>query len=467
MAEIKEKAVFVNPYVVQVDKLADAMVHLSDRLLSLEEYKGDFEEKEYQEMFRRIAEKVCESCEMREWCLGDRCQETYEEMRRLLDAVEEYGAELNVELKRGFQKKCIQAPKFLQETLELYGNEKKLLLWNNRMVQNRKGYAGQMSSFAKLIRCTARELDAGIFEDEHLEKRLKTHLKKIGIKMISSVFYATSQGKYELHLTVKAQKGMCVAVKELAYEAGLCVGRILVPEQGERPVVGTSYCTVTCVEGARYQTIQGVAKIGKNCGQISGDTFLLADLPGGRKGVVVSDGMGSGEEALKESSMVVEMLEELLETGFPAKAAIEMMNTALVIGREEVRFSTVDACLFDLYTGECELIKAGASTTFIRSKNQVERVHSDTLPIGVVRNMEIEAEKWQLHSGDFVIMVTDGVLDALPVDEQENLMSSFIREATIINPKELAHYLLGRVLEWSGSKPADDMTIVVTGIWKL
>ena len=34
--------------------------------------------------------------------------------------------------------------------------------------------------------------------------------------------------------------------------------------------------------------------------------------------------------------MVVEMLEELLGAGFPVKTAVQMMNTALVIGREEV-----------------------------------------------------------------------------------------------------------------------------------
>ena len=51
----------------------------------------------------------------------------------------------------------------------------------------------------------------------------------------------------------------------------------------------------------------------KGLEEISGDTFLMKDLPGGRKGVALSDGMGSGEEAFRDSTMVVEMLEELLE----------------------------------------------------------------------------------------------------------------------------------------------------------
>ena len=284
--------------------------------------------------------------------------------------------------------------------------------------------------------------------------------------MLSSVFFVTDEGRYELHLTVKAVKGQCITTRELAREAGICLGRTMAPQQGERPLLGEEYATVACVEEARFHTLQGVAKIGKNCETISGDTFLLTDLPGGKKGAAISDGMGSGEKACQESTMVVEMLEELLEAGFPAKTAIQIMNTALVIGRDEVRFSTVDVSLFDLYSGVCEFVKAGASATFIRRKDRVERIVSTTLPIGVIREIEIDVERRQLENGDFVVMVTDGVMDALPAGEQEELMETFLLETATNNPKELAHHLLGRVLERSGELPTDDMTILAVGIWK-
>ena len=46
--------------------------------------------------------------------------------------------------------------------------------------------------------------------------------------------------------------------------------------------------------------------------------------------MALSDGMGSGEKACRESTLVMELLEELLEAGFPAKAAIQMINTTSV-----------------------------------------------------------------------------------------------------------------------------------------
>ncbi len=467
MADVKEKGLFLNPYVIQMDKLADSLGHLSSTFLKLADYRMTLTKEENDDMFRRVTEKVCANCERREECLGEKQFLTYQRMYDILCAVEEYGAELNVELKRKLQKQCLLAPRFLRETLETYENAKQKLLWGNKLVQNREGYANQLDSLARTLRDTTRELDAGIFEDEHLEKKIKTYLRTSGVKMLSSVFYITPQGKYEIHLTIRASKGHVVPVKELAAEVGSIVGRVMMPGQGERPIVGDEYCTVTCVEGARYHTLQGVAKIGKDCDRISGDTFLMTDLPGGKKGVALSDGMGSGEEAFQESSMVVELLEELLNAGLPVKTAVQIMNTALVIGREDVRFSTIDVSLFDLYSGSCELVKAGASTTYIKRGEQVESVRSATLPIGVIQDIEIDITTKELESGDFVIMVTDGVIDALSTENQDELMKRFISETSIQNPKELAHHILGKVLECSGEKPVDDMTVLVIGIWKI
>lgn len=467
MSQLEEREVFANPYVIQMDRFADSLKHLSETFLHLENYKGTFTRDEVEEMFSRISEKVCANCEKRNWCLSENRVHTCQMVYEILCTVEEYGAELNVEIKRKLKKKCMMAPRFLRETLEVFENAKQKLLWNNRIVQNREGYAVQMVSFANMIQHAARELDAGIFSDEHLEKRIKMQMKKIGIKVISSVFFVAKHGQYEIHLTVKAMKGQCVQTREAAQVLSSCVGRTMLPEQGERLVIGDSYCTVVCREGPKFHTLQGVAKIGKGCEKISGDTFLMIGLPGGKEGVVLSDGMGSGEEAFRESAMVVEMLEELLSAGFPVETAIQMMNTALVIGREEVRFSTIDMCAFDLYQGNCEFIKAGASTTFIRYKDRVERISSTTLPIGVVQNIEIQRVKKDLSDGDFVIMVTDGVMDALPIGEQEVLMSAFIKGTSINNPRELAHHILGQVLEWTGEPPLDDMTVIVIGMWAL
>lgn len=467
LAQIKEQEIFVNPYVVQMDKFADSLQHLSKTFLNMEAYKGTLSREEIDEMFEKVTGNVCAGCERRGECLGEKHSVTYQMMYEILCAAEEYGAELNMELKRKLKRQCLFAPRFLRESLEEFENAKQILMWNHRLVQAREGYARQLTSLAKMIQYTTRELDAGIFQDDHLEKRIKAALKKENVKLLSVVFYMTQQGKYEVHLTVKAMKGRVVLAKDVAFLVGKCIGRTMIPRQGERLVIGEEYGTIACMEGAKFQTLQGVARIGKGLEEISGDTFLMKDLPGGRKGVALSDGMGSGEEAFRDSTMVVEMLEELLEAGFPVETAVQMMNTALVTGREEVKFCTLDVCLFDLYQGSCEFVKAGASATFIKRKKEVEKIESTTLPIGVVQNIELDREERNLESGEYVIMVTDGVMDTLPEGSQEEKLVEFIRETDIVNPTEFARGILSQVLKSSGGMPMDDMTVLVIGIWGL
>ena len=468
MENIREmQSVCLNPYVTQADKFAASLQHLAETFLKLEKPRGHFTADEIQEMFGCVERKVCKTCERREQCLGQNRAHVYQLVYELLCTVEKYGVELNVEMKRKLQKRCMLAPRFLRETLEVFREAKKTMAWNNRMAQSREGCAIQLDTFAQMIRHATRELDASIFQDPPLEKRIRAKLKKARVRMLSSVFFVNSRGRYEIHITARPERGVCMTTKELAGILSACTNRRMCPAQDERPVLSQEYSTVVCVEGPVFYTMQGIAKIGKGCETISGDSFLMTNLPGGESAMLLSDGMGSGERAFQESAMVVEMLEELLKAGFSKETALSMMNTALVMGREEVYFSTVDLAVFDLYTGSCECIKAGASATFIRHEKEMEHIYSQSLPLGVVQNQEIEKTTHTLQSGDMIVMMTDGVLDALPAGEQERLLDLIILGTTIENPKELAHYILEKVLDLSSTVPQDDMTVLVAALWKV
>ena len=53
MPNISEKEIFVNPYVIQMDKLADSLGHLSSTFLKLTDYKRTFTKEENEDMFQR------------------------------------------------------------------------------------------------------------------------------------------------------------------------------------------------------------------------------------------------------------------------------------------------------------------------------------------------------------------------------------------------------------------------------
>ena len=463
----EEQVLHASPYVVQIEKYANSLKQLSSTFLELEDKKNKFTSEEIERMFQHVKETVCEQCEKCQWCWGENFVHTYQMGYEILSAVESYGSELNVETKRKLQQRCVMAPRFLRRTLEVFRNAKQNMLWQNRMIQSRKGCAIQMDTFADMIRTTARELEDSIYEEERMEKKLTTQLRKEKVRVLSLTFFLTKDGKHKIQMIVRMMDKTCMMVREMAKIVSQTFGHRMVPAYGQRQVVGKDYATLIFEEGPAFYTMQGVAKIGKGCSQISGDSFSMMELPGGQKSAVLSDGMGAGEKAKKESQMVLDLLEELLEAGFPPKTAIQMINTTLVMGREEIHFSTIDMSIFDLYTGTCEIIKAGASSTFIRREDQVEHLTSTSLPIGVLHTIEIDSTKRILGDGDFLIMVTDGVMDALPVGEQDLILEMMIQGTAKQNPKEMAHYILEQVLSWNGEAPLDDMTVLVVGIWEV
>lgn len=462
----KGQVLHTSPYVAQIEKFADSVKQLSKAVLLMEEKKQTFTGEEIDGMFERVREKVCGQCEKCAWCWGENFIHTYQIGYEILSAVDQYGTELNMEVKRKLQQRCLKAPRFLREMLGAFHDARQNMIWLNRIVQSREGCAIQMDTFAEMLRLTTKELEKSMFTDERMEKKLIGALKRKGIRVLDVNFFMNKEGKYEVHVTARAMKEQCVTLKELAGEVSVVLGRRLVPDGNQMQTLGREYITVICLEGPAFYTLQGVARIGKGCSKISGDNFTMLDLPGGRQSAALSDGMGSGERACRESTLVIELLEELLEAGFPEKTAIQMINTTLVLGREEIHYSTVDMSVFDLYTGMCEIIKAGASSTFIKHKDRVEHLSSTSLPIGVIHRLEIDSVTRRLTDGDFVIMVTDGVLDALPVGEQDVLLETIIQGTVMINPKEMAHHILQQVLNWTGKDPEDDMTVLVVGIWE-
>lgn len=462
----KGQALYTSPYVAQIERFADSVKQLSQTFLLMEEKKKAFTGEEVDGMFDRVKERVCGQCEKCSWCWGENFVHTYQMGYEILSAADHYGTELNMETKRKLQQRCLMAPRFLREMLEAFHDARQNMMWMNRIVQSREGCAIQMDTFAEMLRVTTRELEKSMFTDERMEKKIVSGLKRKGVRVLYTNFFLNREGKYEVHITARAIQEKCVTFQEICREISWITGHRLIPEGNPFQTLGKEYVTVICLEGPAFYTLQGVARIGKGCSKISGDNFTMMDLPGGRQSAALSDGMGSGERACKESTLVIELLEELLEAGFPEKTAIQMINTTLVLGREEIHYSTVDMSVFDLYTGTCEIIKAGASSTFIKHGGKVDHLSSTSLPIGVVHKLELDSVVRKLEDGDFVIMVTDGVLDALPVGEQDVLLETIIQGTAMINPKEMAHHILQQVLNWTGKEPEDDMTVLVVGVWE-
>ena len=269
-----------------------------------------------------------------------------------------------------------------------------------------------------------------------------------------------------MYLTLRTKKKCCIPNKEVAEKLSDILGTSMMPSHDARAFVRNEYTNTCFLEKTNFEVVYGMERCVGDYQQISGDSFSFLQREDGQFLASLSDGMGTGLNAYQESERVVDLLEQFLEAGFSKETAVKMINSALVLRTDGKTFSTIVISSIDLYSGVCEFLKIGAATSFIRRGSWVETITSTSLPAGIFQKTDFEKTCRKLYDGDMVVMVTDGVLDVLPVEHQEKLMKDIILEHPTNNPKELADYIISRVRQYKNGRFCDDMTVLVIGIWK-
>ena len=186
-----------------------------------------------------------------------------------------------------------------------------------------------------------------------------------------------------------------------------------------------------------------------------GDSHLACMLDGERLLVLVSDGMGSGDAARRESAGAVRLLGRFLRAGAASGLAVETVNALLLNRGGDDMFATVDMLILDLSTGEAEFTKLAACPTLIAREGRVRRVEGGRLPLGILERVSPGTNRARLLPGDVLLMATDGVMDAVGEQALEALLQEGEEDMPSLTRRALA--LAERACE-GGRR--DDMTVV-------
>ncbi len=217
-------------------------------------------------------------------------------------------------------------------------------------------------------------------------------------------------------------------------------------------------CEFTLARAFNFRINTGVSQLAKR--DVSGDSFNVVTLKDGRELIVLSDGMGVGRKAARESKATVNLLEELFNTGFGQEVAIKTVNSVLML-RQRESFATVDLALIDLYSGEIESIKIGGVPSFLKRGGRVGIISSSNLPIGVVEDLDIPTERRAMLPGDMLVMVTDGVLDPGKLIDGRGLwLRDFLARTSEQDPHRLSEMIINKALALARGEPRDDMTVI-------
>lgn len=345
------------------------------------------------------------------------------------------------------------------------GNREAVLA-ERRLWENHQVISGHLNEMAKIMTEAASEVLSFCPMEGKRRRLLVQALAEEGIRVEGPCYLPREEGRQAIALTMSTHKSAKISAEEAADMISVLLDKRLAPSVSSPYVVDTTPQSFVLEEEAGFLALTGFARAVKENETVSGDNYAVLEAEKGRVTVMLSDGTGSGEKAGRDSERVLDLMEKMLEAGYDTDAAINMVNTALFAAGEDGNHPTLDICDIDLYQGNCQLRKVGGAATFLKRPDEVEQLVTGSLPLGIFRQVEVQPVNKKLQDGDYLIMVSDGVVDAFGEDNYEEIMMSAIAGIEDRNPGEMAERLLRITLRASGGKIRDDMTIGVIGIWE-
>ncbi|MGN0329441.1 MAG: SpoIIE family protein phosphatase [Lachnospira sp.] len=272
-------------------------------------------------------------------------------------------------------------------------------------------------------------------------------------------------GKEELIVMAKTLGKGCISERKL--RSILCdLGKCgYYSDRDNRLVINEGYQQYVYHQEDRFRILSGTARHCKEKENLNGDNFLISNLSCGKMVAAIADGCGSGQRAYIESRMVIELMENCIDAGFEEKTAIDLINSAYISGGGMGNPVTMDMSVVDCQSGMLHCIKMGAVSTFIKRDNWVEIIKSSTLPLGVLEQVDYDCTAKKLYNGDYVIMVSDGVLDNIPGVNKEEIMVEIINAVESKKPKAIAQEILNSSLKYNSQVAFDDCTVLVFGLF--
>lgn len=411
------------------------------------------------------AAAVCGECTRCNLYCGSRRDESYY-LYYLLRSFEQKGKIEMEDMPRLFKEACRKKDEYILHLNRNLGRATMNLSWKNRFLESRDTVIVQFRELAAILEEFSGQMENATDITGSWEDSIRYLFRRYHVRVENLLILEYENEQKEAFLTLRSTNGRCMTARDASQVVGRAVdGSRWIAAKDSKNIITRNPATFRFVEEGKYRMLHGVARLAKGGELVSGDNFTFHEgLP--RQVIMsLSDGMGSGMLASEDSSKVVELTEQLLETGFSARSALKLVNTVLLLAGTEQNPATLDLCCVDLYTGVLEAMKLGAVPTFIMGREGVEIMEAGSLPMGVVKSVEPVLLSRKLWDNDRIIMVSDGVLEALPGENKEETLKEFLEGTGNGNPQEMAE----RILSFAASlqdMPGDDMTVLVGGIFE-
>lgn len=290
--------------------------------------------------------------------------------------------------------------------------------------------------------------------DDEAYKRVRYALVKAGFEEVRVAYALRLSDKMEIMLLKPESLAPATLVRLISSACGVPM----------RACTRDGLLSTQAVfEQAPAMTMEvGAAMRSRSGEDVAGDSYVSRALPGGRHVLALSDGMGSGVSARQESHAALSLMVESLRAGYTRAQALDVVNALMLMCTGREMYATMDLCVCDLHSGETAFEKLGACASYIVRDGEVRTIGADTLPVGVLPDVESRSFLMTMQIGDVVVMMTDGVRDAYPGGE--TALREDIAKLAWLHPQAVGEKLIARAV--GAGEVGDDMAVLCARISK-
>ncbi len=444
----------------KLDLLSCAFRNLYDTLIpGVEETDGG---DEATVMFEAAAMRVCKKCSQSYLCWsGDNV--TRNALNDASPQIRKRGRAQSGDFPPFFAARCIHFPEFLTAVNEAIAVSAYRKRFKRRVYDDVRLLCAQYEGMNGVIRDVTADLSAAPRIDRRMSKRLSEELATVCDTPATVTALLHPHGQLTVELETEAPTALQTHLSEfLPLFEKVADSRLTVSSTAS---VGAGISKIILSRRETYRVRIGVGLRCRDGESKSGDTCVHFKTPDGRLWLIISDGMGSGDDAAEVSRSAVKLLESFLRSGVSVQTALTLICPAFAIKNESRTFTTIDLLCIDLFTGNGEFYKCGAAPSFIMSGDenggQLRRVSSNALPAGLFAGDALSADKTTVNfrDGDTVVMVSDGIAD----NGGDASLLRLLSEHRADSASDLARNILDST---PNGENADDMTVFVLKIYR-
>lgn len=421
--------------------------------------KGGLTKEQSVEMLKgEIKDKICLDCPERNKCHRLLAEETDRVFSDLINACLERGKTTLIDVPPFLTSRCNRINPIVSSINQLSNQYKQYDGLMKNFDASRVLIAEQLGGVSKIMRSLSKEVNKNIVFDSVMESKILDELTYQNFVCTDVVVYQQSENITNVTLMIKNEDSK----KE---KIGECISKICGTKMALESLENSQrsgWSVATYKTAPNYDIIFGTAATKKATSEVSGDSYSLIKIDSDKFMMALCDGMGSGKKAEKTSNLAMGIIENFYKAGFDNELILSSANKLLSLGNDEM-FSALDLCVIDLRQGVADMIKLGAPIGLIKSKKGTEIVDSGALPLGVLSETTPSIKKVVLSISDTIVLATDGITDSFYSSED---YSNFVNNIDEQNPQKIAEIILKQALKNNGGSALDDMTVIVSKIFK-